>query len=509
MHCPQCGTEVADDRSSCPACGAGLADGAGGGHGGDGQSDGRPGSGQPGGQPGGQSGGGQPESGQLGGGQPGGGQPGSGQPGGGQPTGGAGGQPTQPTRGAGQAGPGGQGGRPQAGGGQGAVQGGQQAVGGGGQQQQQYQQPSGGSGTGLRDFYDAYVADLPIAGGAVAGVLVYVVGFVITAAVAAIVIEASGGSADLEAVSEPFYNAHFTTLTSSDPNYEVFPATLGIAFVAIPYMLFITGSRFGRWHSYEGIELPEQVLAGAAVVVGYLPAVAIGTAFLTPGSDTFPPNYAGVLIIAGLLYPVLCGGFGGLVTYVLDEYASLRARVSGNLTALFVFLLTFGVTYMAVDSSVQEPVPLALATGFSYIAGHLFAVDGDGTLFLVMLVPLVLVAAVGYLRARRSGAEEWVDGLRAGSSFAFGYAPITLIALVVTAVVVDFGGEIATELGVSELPLVVAEVGSQLTLESQLTPPQFLEWFVVVGILYPLVIGGIGGALHVLIQRTISNRAGG
>ena len=506
MHCPQCGTEVADDRSSCPACGAELADRAGGGHSGDGQSDGQPGSGQPGGhdEP---AGGGQAGGGQSGGGQAGGANPG-GQAGGGQPGGQAGGgQPTQPTRGPGQAGPGGQGGQqPGAGGGQ-QVQGGQAAVGGGGQQQQQYQQPSGGSGTGLRDIYDAYIADLPIAGGAVAGVLVYVVGFVITAAVAAIVIEASGGSADLEAVSEPFYNAHFTTLTSSEPNYEVFPATIGIAFVAIPYMLFIVGARFGRWHSYEGIELPEQVLAGAAVVVGYLPAVAIGTAFLTPGSDTFPPNYAGVLIVAGILYPLLCGGFGGLVTYFLDEYASLRARVSGNLTALLVFALTFGVSYIAVDSSAQEPVPLALTTGFSYIAGHIFAVDGEGTLFLVMLVPLVLVAAVGYLRARRSGAEEWVDGLRAGSSFAFGYAPITLIALILTAVVTDFGGEIATDLGIGELPLVLAEVGSQLTIESQLTPPQFLEWFVVIGILYPLVVGGIGGAIHVLIQRTISNRA--
>lgn len=509
MQCPECGTEVADDRSSCPACGTPFDEAGGSDSGVSGHSSGRAGAGQSGDAHGGQSTGGQPGGGQSTGGQPGGGQSVGGGPAGGQrpsggasdprdsgagQTGGPSGQPSQPTQGPGQSTAGGQ---QRAGGGQ---------VSGGGQQQ--YQQPQG-SGSGFGDIYQAYLADLPVVGGIVAGVLIYIVGFVVTALVAFAASAPAPGPVDvsLELVAELFYNAQFTTLSSGDPTFSRLPATLGVSFVLVPWLLFVAGARFGRWHGYESIGLPEQVFAGATVVAGYLPAVAIGAAFMTPGDELFPPDYASVLLFAGLLYPIVCGGVGGAVSYFFDEFGGLRAQTTGVLLGLTTLVLTYGVTFVSVDSSLHsEPIGLALVSGLSYIAGHLFAIDGDGGWFMLMLLPLVLVAIVGFLRARRARVTTWLDGVRAGGSFAFGYATAAFIALLLAAIASDFGPDLADEANVDTLA-ALAEISQSLTLETALTPPQFLEWFLVIGVGYPLIIGGLAGAGHVLIQRTLTDNA--
>ena len=479
MRCSDCGTEVADGWSTCPACGVSLSDRTGETATGAGR---RSGNTRSGGRPGGR----------------------------------GGGEPTQPAQASGQ--PTNEHGQPSAGGhgqsqtgGHGQPQaGGQGPPGGSGQHETgakaQYQQPQA-TASGLRTLYDTYLADLPVAGGLVAGALVYLVGFVVTAAVGFAVVEAAGGTADLDVVAELFHNAHFSTLTGLDVSYSGLPATLGLAFVFLPYMLFVSGARFGAWQAYDGIGLTEQVLAGTTVVVGYLPAVAVGAAVLSPGSDPFPPNYAGILLVAGVLYPLICGGIGGATSYFFGEFGGLRARATGALTGVAVAGLTVAAVFVSVDAGAQsEPLALGLVSAVAYVAGHLFAVDGDGAWFTVVLVPLVFVAGVGYLRARRSGVTEWVDGIRAGGSFAFGYSVVTLVALVVLSVFTDFQAEIAGELG-GETLAVFADASQQATLSAALSPPQFLEWFVVIGVLYPLVIGGGAGMLHVLIQRTLSDDA--
>lgn len=488
MQCSECGTAVADDRPSCPACGAPLdaADGT------DSGGSGRPSQ--------------QPDAGQAGGAHGGGKSP-AGRPSGDghasdlRQTGGAGDrsgeeprhhgggsrQPTQPTQGPGQA----------AGGGQ---------ISGGGQQQ--YQRPRG-SGSGFGDIYRAYLADLPVVGGLVAGVLIYIVGFVVTALVAFAASAPAPGPVDvsLELVAELFYNVQFTTLGRGDPTVSRLPATLGVSFVLVPWLLFVAGARFGRWHGHESIDAPEQVLAGATVVVGYLPAVAIGAAFMTPGEELFPPDFASVLLFAGLLYPIVCGGAGGGVSYFFDEFGGLRAQTTGVLLGLTMLVLTTGVTFVSVDSSLHsEPIGLVLVSGLSYVAGHLFAVDGDGGWFMLTLLPLVLVALVGYLRARRAGVTTWLDGVRAGGAFAFGYATAAFVALLLAAIVSDFGADLASEANVDVLAALTA-VSQALTLETGLTAPQFLEWFLVVGVGFPLVVGGLAGAGHVLVQRALTGSA--
>jgi hypothetical protein len=263
MRCSQCGTEVADGLASCPACGVPFDDAS------------RP-AGAPGGQPT-------------------------------SPEGQQHGQPAQSARGTGSA-PEGTGEEADPGG-QGSLPGDSRAE---PTQQPRQRGQSRGATNGLDALYRASLSDLPVLGGLVAGALVYVVGFLVTAAVGFVVVEAAGGNIDLDTVSELFYNAQFTTLTDRDVPFSQLPATLGVVFVFVPYMLFVAGARFGHWQAAEGVEPVEQVLAGVTVVAGYLPAMVIGTALLSPGPDPFPPRYASILVTAGVCYPFVVGAGGGL-----------------------------------------------------------------------------------------------------------------------------------------------------------------------------------------------------
>lgn len=524
MECPECGTDVSPDLETCPVCGGSLPDERGESVGEQGEPTspgGQPGQGGPdGGQPTGerqqpQSGGqNQPTQGPPTGGQPTGGQPTQGPPNGSQPRQGAPGQ-GQPTQGpAGQPqhgqgspgqppqGPPGQ--SPQGQTGQGQPPQGGPAQPGHGQQRGRPGQ-SRGLGATVRSVYDSHLSDLPVIPGLVAGIVVFLVGLGICFGIVVAVTELLDSTTvvtfvptvSIQAAGLLFFVVQFASPVPFGAAAGSVPAVLGALYVLVPWMLLVVGTRFARYYATDG-DVVEHVLAGTTVTVGYLPAVALGGILLTSG-QLFPPAYGNLVFTAGILYPVLVGGFGGLLEWFLDDYAGFVPKLTGFGASLLVFLLVVGVTAGVGGSAVQSsPLALVVLSVLTFVGSQAFTFSGGGAWAVVYLVPLLVLLVVGYVRGRRAGAVESLDGVRAGSSVAFGYGFLVFLTLISYSVVSTFGNELAdyaNDGGFTTLSNVVSMGGPNILFDPMSAGPAFLFWFAIAGVVYPFTVSGLGGLL--------------
>jgi hypothetical protein len=341
--------------------------------------------------------------------------------------------------------------------------------------------------------------------GLIAGVLVFLVGLGVCFGVVVAVTEVLDSTtvvtfvptASIQAAGLLLFVVQFASPVPFSAVSTNVPAVLGALYVLVPWMLLVVGTRFARYYGDDG-DVVDHVLSGATVSVGYLPAVAVGGVLLTSGR-LFPPSYGSLVFTAGILYPLLVGGFGGLLQWFLDDYAGFVPKLTGFGASLLVFLLVVGVTAAVGGSSISsDPLALAALSVLTFVGSQAYTFTGSGSWAVLYLVPLLVLVSVGYVRGRRAGATEYVDGIRAGSSIAFGYGFLVFLTLVLYSVVSTFGSEIADlaqEAGAATLANVVSLGGPNVLFDAMDSGPAFLVWFAIAGVGYPFVVSGFGGLI--------------
>lgn len=168
--------------------------------------------------------------------------------------------------------------------------------------------------------------------GSVAGALAWILGYVFTYLLTASDIRDSLGSnvlelfqgdpATMEIVGWVFYNAHFVetvfadigilptesaSYIGGDPGFTPWLYVIPIG------LLVAAGLAAGRMAGAD--EAGEGVIAGVSVVPGYLLLALVGIFVFTldiAGGTASPDLVLGV-VLAGIVYPALCGGLGGAI----------------------------------------------------------------------------------------------------------------------------------------------------------------------------------------------------
>jgi len=278
--------------------------------------------------------------------------------------------------------------------------------------------------------------ELSALAGAGAALVVGVLGFVLAVAYPDTLTESSLSTLDLAVLT--LFDVQFVTpvVTGGAPGHiapAVFghfdqyappEATLGVLYVLPALVCYRAGSFVAGFQNDRDPSPLDSGLAGASVVVGYLPLMAVA-AVVAP-SDPVSVDTGTAVGLAGFGYPLLFGGLGGLVA---GYYSSGEQRVGqaysvavllGSL--LLVFLTTF-VTIETVPSGADETVGRLVATLFATVGALSLELDVSGTALLPYAVTVGLFLAFGALRVRRSpGVDSPLEGAAKGATLAPAYA---------------------------------------------------------------------------------------
>lgn len=177
---------------------------------------------------------------------------------------------------------------------------------------------------------------LPIVGGAIAGITAWIAGYVLTYLVVASdvrdsplhrIVEALGGEpATYEIVGWVFYNAHLVDTVISDVPLVGSHATTYIGgedgfttlLYAIPVVsLFLAGIALAASRGVS--DVTDGTLVGMAVLPGYLLASIAGVVLfeVTAGGASGAPDFLAGVVLAGVVYPLVVAGSGGLLMGLL------------------------------------------------------------------------------------------------------------------------------------------------------------------------------------------------
>lgn len=179
--------------------------------------------------------------------------------------------------------------------------------------------------------------DLPFVPAAVAGLLTWVVGYLLTYVLVGSEVRESrlnrfveafeGEPATYELVGWVFYNAHFVDIVYDGFGGVFLPASYvggedgytQLLYVVPPLLLVAAGLAVGR---YQGVtETNDGAIAGALVLPGYLVLAVVG-AFLfevSAGGTTGQPDLLAGFFLVGLVYPLVFGAAGGVVAAVTAD----------------------------------------------------------------------------------------------------------------------------------------------------------------------------------------------
>lgn len=269
---------------------------------------------------------------------------------------------------------------------------------------------------------------------------------------------------------------------------------------------------------------------GAFVVVGYVPLVALGTQYfavspefelISPG--VFEPNVLDALVVAGIVYPAVCGAIGGLLVASIARERSvspdrLREKASsstfrtpaiaGAIAVIAGTVATYALLWLQARGRIGDHVVFGYfennpidSTGLVFFNSHFvdhyanyhegtptmfgppssnFVRDGwpaDGVPLtdLHLLVPVVTLVCAGAILAwqRQSAMDAPLQSAKAGAHVVAGYCPLVVVGAV--ALRHDHAYTIGPYLG---------------------------EAVLYAGVAYPLVFGGVGGLLVFAIRST-------
>ncbi len=182
--------------------------------------------------------------------------------------------------------------------------------------------------------------DRPYVVGAAAGLLVWILGYVLTYLLSATEMDdsvingfvrfAEGESATYELVGWVFYNAHFVSVRYVNVPISLPRNFIGgedgfsvVLFLIPPLLCLAAGLALGR---FRGIaDTAEGAITGALVFPGYLvPSVAGVFLFeVTVGDASGAPALLPAIVLAGILYPVVFGAVGGAVAAATTDERSV------------------------------------------------------------------------------------------------------------------------------------------------------------------------------------------
>lgn len=180
---------------------------------------------------------------------------------------------------------------------------------------------------------------IPVAAGGAAGAGAWVLGYLVTALVASdrlrddVVVEIfrtlAGNPSDWRLAGLLFYNGHYVdtrfppmAFAPSAYNYVSADENLGILFLVAPLALAGAGAVVAARSRGELRSVGDGAIAGATVIVAYLPLAAVGVVVFSieAGNGTIRPDPIAAILLAGIVYPVVFGGIGGVLAgAILDR----------------------------------------------------------------------------------------------------------------------------------------------------------------------------------------------
>jgi hypothetical protein len=175
---------------------------------------------------------------------------------------------------------------------------------------------------------------VPMVEGSIYGATGYVTGYLLTF-VLVVIFEGERFVGDLiEGAGWIFYNAQFVSIEQRAPpgsrgainvpsiNYltgdglgRLDTATIvlpAVIYHAIPVVVFVVAG-FLLARSFELSDVATGAKVGASIVFGVV-ILALGGTFMFEVADMLGPNRFRALVVAGLIYPVVCGGIGGALS---------------------------------------------------------------------------------------------------------------------------------------------------------------------------------------------------
>jgi hypothetical protein len=343
---------------------------------------------------------------------------------------------------------------------------------------------------------------LPWKAGFLLGLLVYLVNFVMATVVAVAVNWLQTGQLSVQADggAEALYNAHFTTLFSGTPPFENIPVVFGVLLLFVPWLMFSVGTRLTTWYAPPDGDWLRFTKVGATLVAGYLPAAVLASIVFPlefGPSGLLPPEFGSILLFAGIIYPVVTGGLAGLSIWFFAEFQGLGTRFLGYLAGLVVLVGVTATSVLLMDDYLRsEGLAVAVHAVYAFVGAHLFSFPSDSKWFLVSLVPLIVLFVVGFVRARRVAdrLDTLVDGVRASAPLTFAYAFVAYFMLAALVVWMEYHTRLPSSLDVG------VSVGL-LEVETITTAPDVFWTLIVIGVVYPFVVSGLGGVAAVAWGR--------
>ncbi|MDS0281934.1 hypothetical protein [Haloarcula onubensis] len=142
-----------------------------------------------------------------------------------------------------------------------------------------------------------------------------------------------GGSGALRLLGWIFYNAHGVKLsvgTEGGLSLLVLFADSTLVYALIPAaLLFCLGGLVALFKRADGFL--GGFFSGSSVVMGYLPLVVVGALFATVSGagSTVSVQLLPAILLAGILYPLVCGGAAGLLKVLVINvfFGGIRSRL--------------------------------------------------------------------------------------------------------------------------------------------------------------------------------------
>lgn len=178
---------------------------------------------------------------------------------------------------------------------------------------------------------------IPVTAGALAGVVAWFAGYLVTYVLSLDEIEASfaaqglqlltDGAAEWRLVGWLFYNAHAVDVrlprgpfTPVGVNFVgVDDGHLPILFAVPPLLLLAAGAFVTWWRRTDLRGASDAIVSGVMVFVGYLPLAIGGVAAVTVtvGGEMIRPDPVTAVFLAGIVYPTVFGAVGGLLAWLI------------------------------------------------------------------------------------------------------------------------------------------------------------------------------------------------